>query len=85
MAPRTTIPQGRLRRDQPLRKPQGCIALLQQAWDNRAMDQGGEVCPELDQALLPLVCREPGTVAAIRPNLQLGPLPAQAMFTQTNQ
>ncbi len=47
--------------------------------------KGRQVCPELDQALLPPVCRQPGAAPAICPGLQSGQLPAQAMLTEGNQ
>ena len=46
------------------------------------MDQGGQVCPELDLAVLPSVFGQPGAAGSVHPGLQPVELPAQAMSTQ---
>ena len=48
--------------------------LLQWPWHGGAVDQGGQVRPELDPAFLPQVRGQPGETMAVRPDLQPGQL-----------
>ena len=43
-------------------------------WHGGAVDQGGQVRPELDPAFLPQVRGQPGEIMAVRPDLQPGQL-----------
>jgi len=47
----------------------------------RAVDQGGQIRPELDQVVLPQVRGQPGEASAVRAGLQPGQLPAQVGLT----
>ena len=54
--------------------PKGIVPLLQWPWYGGAVDQGGQVRPELDPAFLPQVRGQPGETMAVRPDLQPGQL-----------
>ena len=54
--------------------PKGIVRFLQWPWHGGAVDQGGQVRPELDPAFLPQVRGQPGETMAVRPDLQPGQL-----------
>ena len=60
-------------------------AFLQWSWDSRAVDQGGQVRPELDSAVLPSVRGQPGASVSVHLGLQPGELPAPVMSAQRGQ
>ena len=68
------ISQGWFHRDQPELSTQRDSPLLQWPWHGGAVDQGGQVRPELDPAFLPQVRGQPGETMAVRPDLQPGQL-----------
>ena len=68
------ISQGWFHRDQPELSTQRNSPLLQWPWHGGAVDQGGQVRPELDPAFLPQVRGQPGETIAVRPDLQPGQL-----------
>ena len=68
------ISQGWFHRDQPELSTQRNSPLLQWPWHGGAVDQGGQVRPELDPAFLPQVRGQPGETMAVRPDLQPGQL-----------
>ena len=72
------ISQGRLHRDQPELSTQRHSPLLQWPWHSGAVDQGGQVRPELDQTVLSQVRGQPGETMAVRPGLQPGQLHEKA-------
>ena len=49
------------------------------------MDQRGQVCAELDPAVLPQVRGQPGASRPVRPGLQPGKLPAEAVLTPSRE
>ena len=74
MASGGAISQGWFHRDQPELSTQRNSPLLQWPWHGGAVDQGGQVRPELDPAFLPQVGDQPGETMAVRPDLQPGQL-----------
>ena len=73
---------GRRARDDEVKRTAGGLGretqrdspLLQWPWHGGAVDQGGQVRPELDPAFLPQVRGQPGETMAVRPDLQPGQL-----------
>ena len=65
--------------------PEGGSAFLQWSWDSRAVDQRGQVCAEVDSAVLPSVRGQPGASVSVHPGVQPGELPAPVMSAQRGQ
>ena len=74
------ISQGRLHRDQPELSTQRHSPLLQWPWHSGAVDQGGQVRPELDQTVLSQVRGQPGEAMAVRSGVQSGKLHEKVGF-----
>jgi hypothetical protein len=72
-------------RDQPGDAESGSGALLQQAGDSRAVDQGGQAGGEDDASLLPSVPLEPSAAGAEPAGLQSGEFVAAAGVASTNR
>ena len=85
MAPGRAIPSSGLHRHQHVGWPRGGSAFLQWQRYCRAVDQGRQVRPELDPAVLPQVRGQPGATGSVHPSLQPGELAAQAMPAQGGQ
>ena len=58
--------ESRFHRDQYERASSRGGSFLQWAWHRRAVDQGRQVCVELDTTLLPALCPESGEVGSVR-------------------
>ena len=65
--------------------PRRSGAILQWSRDSRAVDQGGEVRPELDSAVVPSVRGQPGASVSVRPGVQPWELPSPVMPAQDGQ
>ena len=65
--------------------PRRSGAILQWTRDSRAVDQGGEVRPELDSAVVPSVRGQPGASVSVRPGVQPWELPSPAVSAQGGQ
>ena len=65
--------------------PEGVVLILQWTRDSRAVDQGGEVRPELDSAVVPSVRGQPGASVSVRPGVQPWELPSPAVSAQGGQ
>ena len=65
--------------------PRRSGAILQWSRDGRAVDQGGEVRPELDSAVVPSVRGQPGASVSVRPGVQPWELPSPAVPAQGGQ
>ena len=58
---------------------------LQWSWDSRAVDQGGQVRPELDSAVVPSVRGQPGASVSVHSGVQPWELPSPAVSAQGRQ
>ena len=85
MAPGRAVPSGGLHRHEHDGWPRRSGAILQWSRDSRAVDQGGEVRPELDSAVVPSVRGQPGASVSVRPSVQPWELPSQAVSAQGGQ
>ena len=65
--------------------PKGVVHFYNGRGYCRAVDQGRQVRPELDPAVLPQVRGQPGATGSVHPSLQPGELAAQAMPAQGGQ
>ena len=65
--------------------PEGVVHFYNGRGNCRAVDQGRQVRPELDPAVLPQVRGQPGATGSVHPSLQPGELAAQAMPAQGGQ
>ena len=74
------ISQGWFHRDQPELSTQRNSPLLQWPWHGGAVDQGGQVRPELDQTVLSQVRGQPGEAMAVRSGVQSGKLHEKVGF-----
>ena len=74
MVPGRTVPSGGRHRHRHDGQARGCGALLQWAGHGAAVDQRGQIRPQLDPARLPPVCSQPCAAVATRPRLQPGAL-----------
>ena len=67
VAPGRAVPSGGLHRHQHVGWPRRGSAFLQRTRDCRAVDQRGQVRPELDTAVLPWVRGQPGAAGSVHP------------------
>ena len=79
------VPSGGLHRHEHDGWPRRSGAFLQWSRDSRAVDQGGEVRPELDSAVVPSVRGQPGASVSVRPGVQPWELPSPVMPAQGGQ
>ena len=77
----STSTSNRIRGDLDVRVPR------RSAWarDSRAVDQGGEVRPELDSAVVPAVRGQPGETVSVHSGVQPWELPSPAVSAQGGQ
>ena len=73
------VPPGGLHRHEHDGWPRRSGAFLHWSRDSRAVDQGGEVRPELDSAVVPSVRGQPGASVSVRPSVQPWELPSPAV------
>ena len=66
-------------------QPPGVVHFYNRSRHDRAVDQGRQVCLELDAAVLPALCPESGEVGSVCLGLQPGQLPAAAGPSQKDQ
>ena len=66
--------------------PEGVVRFyIQWTRDSRAVDQGGEVRPELDSAVVPSVRGQPGETVSVHSGVQPWELPSPVMSAQGGQ
>ena len=65
--------------------PEGVVRFYKWSRDSRAVDQGGQVRPELDSAVVPSVRGQPGASVSVRPGVQPWELPSPAVSAQGGQ
>ena len=85
MAPGRAVPSGGLHRHEHVGWPGRGSAFLQWAGHCRAVDQRGQVRPELDSAVLPSVRGQSSASVSVHPGLQPWELPAPVMPAQRGQ
>ena len=78
-------PSGGLHRHEHDGWPRRSGAILQWTWDSRAVDQGREVRPELDSAVVPSVRGQPGASVSVHSGVQPWELPSPAVSAQGRQ
>ena len=79
------VPSGGLHRHEHDGWPRRSGAFLQWTRNSRAVDQGGQVRPELDSAVVPSVRGQPGASISVRPGVQPWELPSPAVSAQGGQ
>ena len=85
VASRRTLSESRFHRDQQERTSPRGGSLLQRSRQGRAVDQGRQVCLELDAAILSTLCPESGEVGSVCFGLQPGQFSATSGPSQKNQ
>ena len=85
VASRRTLSESRFHRDQQERTSPRGGSLLQRSRHGRAVDQGRQVCLELDAVVLPALCPESGEVGSVCFGLQPGQFSATSGPSQKNQ
>ena len=79
------VPSGGLHRHEHDGWPRRSDSILQWSWDSRAVDQRGEVRPELDSAVVPSVRGQPGASVSVHSGVQPWELPSPVMSAQGGQ
>ena len=85
VASRRAVPSGGLHRHEHDGWPRRGGAFLQWSRDCRAVDQGGQVRPELDSAVVPSVRGQPGASVSVYSGVQPWELPSPVMSAQGGQ
>ena len=78
VARRRAVPASRLHRDQLEQALEERGEVLQRSRYCGAVDQGGQECDQVDEALLPHIQGQPDSLATVRAGLQPGEFPAAA-------
>ena len=79
------VPSGGLHRHEHEGWARRSGAIIQWSRDSRAVDQGGEVRPELDSAVVPSVRGQPGASVSVHSGVQPLELPSPAASAQDGQ